>query len=39
MTRTQFFVCIFVILALGIMGVGEVYRGHAVSALRAGEGD
>ena len=39
MTRTQFFVCIFVILALGIMGVGEVYHGHAISALRAGQAE
>ena len=39
MTRTQFFICIFVILALGIMGVGEAYRGHAISALRAGQAE
>jgi len=39
MTKPQFFLCIFVILALGIMGVGEVYRGHALSALRAGQAE
>jgi hypothetical protein len=39
MTRLQFFLCIFVILVLGLVGIGEVMEGHALSALRAGQAE
>ena len=39
MTRTQFFLCIFVILVLGLVGIGEVMEGHALSALQAGQAE
>ena len=39
MTRTQFFICIFVILIFGLMGIGEISHKSEHYALRIGQAE